>query len=102
MLVIGRQNRTALYDLSPPPKRMLVPAELQFGVEERSHHDGVVSLRPRQMDRLRARLRRAKVESIAICFLHGWQTAENEIAVKEALGELGYVCASHEIAPEFR
>lgn len=104
MLTIGRQNRAALYDLSPPPKRLLVPSSLCFRVAERAHFDGSIEKRPsaRELARVRAALRRAKVEAVAICCLHGWQTTENERAVREALGEEWYVSASHEIAPEFR
>ncbi|MBM3783099.1 MAG: hydantoinase/oxoprolinase family protein [Acidobacteria bacterium] len=102
LLEIGRQNRAALYELSPPPMRMLVPAELCFGVDERTYHDGTIARRPRNLKRLAAGLRKANVESVAICFLHGWQTPDNERAVKKALEGLGYVCASHEVAPEFR
>jgi len=104
MLTIGRQNRAALYDLSPPPKRLLVPSELCFGVAERAHYDGSIEKKPsaRELKRVRAALRKAEVESVAICFLHGWQTTENEHAVREALGEEWFVSASHEIAPEFR
>lgn len=104
ILHIGRQNRPALYDLCPPPRRFLTPRELCFGVKERAHYDGTVAQRPttRELKKLRAALDQARVESVAICFLHAYQTAENEAAVRKALAGLGYVCASHEICPEFR
>jgi N-methylhydantoinase A len=104
LLAIGRQNRAALYDLSPPPKRLLVPGALCFGVAERAHFDGSIEKRPsaRELARVRAALRKANVESVAICFLHGWQTTENERVVRDAMGDAWFVSASHEIAPEFR
>src|SRR5258708_4035601 len=35
LIAIGRQNRPHLYNLTPPLRRGLVPAELCFGVKER-------------------------------------------------------------------
>ncbi|MBI2680196.1 MAG: hydantoinase/oxoprolinase family protein [Candidatus Solibacter usitatus] len=101
---IGRQNRARLYDLTPPLKRHLVPRTLCFGVGERTHFDGAIARKPSaaELDRLRARLRRAGVESIAICFLHSYQNAVNERAAAARLQGLGYVCASHEVSPEIR
>jgi len=102
LLEIGRQHRARLYDLTPPPKRLLIPRELSFGVKERAHADGSIEKRP-VIGNLKARLKRARVESIAICFLHAYRTPDNERAVLEALHDAGwYVCASHEICPEFR
>lgn len=104
LLTIGRQNRAALYDLSPPPKRLLVPIDLCFGVQERAYYDGTIALRPTaaELKRLRNRLAKAGVEAVAICFLHGWQVTENEAAARDAMGEGFYVSVSHEVAPEFR
>src|SRR5579864_2653630 len=75
-----------------------------FGVRERAWFDGTIAEKPRpgELARLKARLRRARVESIAICFLHAYRTAINEKTVAEALADLGYLCCSHEVCPEFR
>ncbi len=104
ILHIGRQNRPALYDLTPPPRRFLVPQELCFGVGERTWHDGTIARQPSlaALKRLRTALRRANVESVAICFLHAYQNPQNEAEALAALEGIGYVCASHEICPEFR
>ncbi|MCU1273857.1 MAG: 5-oxoprolinase (ATP-hydrolyzing), partial [Bryobacterales bacterium] len=101
---IGRQNRAQLYVLNPPPRRLLVEHRLRFGVEERSHFDGTIALRPssKELLGLRKKLERARVESIAICFLHAYRNSDNESAVAEALGGLGYLCSSHQVCPEFR
>src|SRR5687767_10849527 len=71
---IGRQNRAQLYVLSPLPKRALAEPELCFGVKERTYFDGTVAARPAQpeLQKLASKLRRASVESIAICFLHSY------------------------------
>jgi N-methylhydantoinase A/oxoprolinase/acetone carboxylase beta subunit len=109
LLEIGRQNRPELYNLTPIPRRPLIPRELCFGVHERVYHDGTVARRPTaaELKRLATRLKRAGVRSIAICFLHAYQNAVNERAVitsiKTALKQTGvYVCASHDVSPEFR
>jgi N-methylhydantoinase A/oxoprolinase/acetone carboxylase beta subunit len=105
LLEIGRQNRAELYNLTPAPRRPLVPRELCFGVGERAWHDGTIARRPSaaELKRLTSRLKRAGVKSIAICFLHSYRNASNERAVAKALAAAGvYVCASDEISPEFR
>jgi N-methylhydantoinase A len=101
---IGRQNRVQLYNLTPPLKRHLVPASLCFGVRERAYFDGTIAKRPSRSElvRLKERLRRAGVESIAICFLHAYENAENEQAAARALGGRVYLCCSYEVSPEFR
>jgi N-methylhydantoinase A len=75
-----------------------------FGVKERAYYDGTIAKRPSrsELQRLKARLRRARVESIAICFLHAYRNARNEQTVAAALEGLGYLCCSHDVCPEFR
>src|SRR5512135_2090978 len=46
LLEIARQNRPALYSLTPAPRRLLIPRELCFGVHERAYHDGTIARRP--------------------------------------------------------
>lgn len=105
LLEIGRQNRAELYNLTPQPRAPLVPRTLCFGLAERIHFDGVIARRPSQQElkHLAARLKRAGVQSIAICFLHSYGNATHERLVAKALaGVADYVCASHEVSPEFR
>ena len=104
VIQIGRQNRPELYNLTPPLRRPLVPRSLCFGVHERTYFDGAVAVRPsrKQVVELRERLRRAGVESIAICFLHAYQNAANEKAVAKWLAGDAYLSSSHEVCPEFR
>ena len=101
---IGRQNRAQLYNLTPPLKRHLTAESLCFGVEERAYFDGTIALRPKagELRKLKEKLRHARVESVAICFLHAYQNAVNEEAAADALRGDWYLCASHEISPEFR
>jgi N-methylhydantoinase A len=104
LVLIGRQNRQELYNLTPPLRRPLLDPALCFGVRERSLYDGTVEAEPsqRELARLRAELTRAGSESVAVCLLHSYRNPANEKAVIRALKGLGYVCASHEVSPEFR
>jgi N-methylhydantoinase A/oxoprolinase/acetone carboxylase beta subunit len=104
VIQIGRQNRPELYNLTPSPRVPIVPRSLCFGVRERAYFDGTIALEPRpaELKRLKAELRRAGVESIAICFLHAYRNAKNEKTVAQALGDIGYLCSSHDVCPEFR
>ena len=102
LLEIGRQNRAELYNLTPGPRRLLADRDLCFGVRERTYHDGTVAVRP-AIAGLVAKLRRARVKAVAICFLHSYRNPANERAVARTLrGGDWYLCTSHEISPEFR
>jgi N-methylhydantoinase A/oxoprolinase/acetone carboxylase beta subunit len=101
---IGRQNRAELYNLTPQLRSPIIPRTMCFGVNERAHFDGAIAQSPSasEIARLKTRLRRARVQSIAICFLHAYRNSANEKRVAEALGGLGYLCTSHDVCPEFR
>jgi N-methylhydantoinase A len=101
---IGRQNRAELYNLTPQLRPPIIPRSMCFGVHERAYFDGTVAQVPSaaEIARLKTRLRRAKVQSIAICFLHAYRNPENEKRVAAALEGLGYLCSSHDVCPEFR
>lgn len=105
LLEIGRQNRPELYNLTPLPRQLLIQHEMCFGVKERAYHDGTIALRPKaaELARLAKRIKRTGAQAIAICLLHSYRNSTNERAVVKALEREGvYVCASHEISPEFR
>ena len=104
VIAIGRQNRAELYNLTPVPRAPIIPREMCFGVKERAFFDGEIAEAPTaaELERLTRRLRRARVESIAICFLHAYRNPENENRVAAALQGLGYLCCSHDVCPEFR
>lgn len=105
LLEIARQNRSELYNLTPAPRKLLVPRKLCFGIQERAHYDGSIAQTPSETEikRLAARLKRARVQSVAICFLHAYRNPANEKRVVRGLRNSGlYLSASHEISPEFR
>jgi N-methylhydantoinase A/oxoprolinase/acetone carboxylase beta subunit len=101
---IGRQNRPELYNLTPRLRSPIIPRSMCFGVRERAYFDGTIAQSPSSAEiaRLKTRLRRARVQSIAICFLHAYRNPQNEKRVAAALEGLGYLCSSHDICPEFR
>jgi len=107
LLEIGRQKRPDLYDLQADKPPALVERRLRCEVPERLLHDGRVEM---ALDEARVRdaarvLRNAGVKAVAICFLYSFLDAAHEEAVLRIVGEEfpeAFVCASHEVAPEFR
>ncbi len=105
VLEIGRQARPDLYNLAVTRPAPLVPAALRFGVNERIAADGAVlePLKPAQLKQLAQRLKRANVESIAICLLFGFAHPDHEKQIAAALAPLGLpISVAHEILPEYR
>ena len=107
LLEIGRQKRPELYDLQADKPPALVERRLRLEVPERLRHDGSVE-KPLDEAALRAavrELRNARVTGIAICFLYSFLDPAHELAARRIAGEEfpeAFVCASHEVAPEFR
>ncbi len=103
LLSIGRQNRRALYDLTPPEAAPLVPRALCFTVPARRFADGAAGRVPSRaaLRGLRRQLQEAQVESVAISLLHAHAYPEEERAIAAALSGFP-VSASHVICPEFR
>ncbi len=107
LLEIGRQKRPDLYDVFADKPPTLVPRDLRLEAAERVRHDGTVET-PLDEEAVRAagrRFREAGVAAIAICFLYSFVRPEHEVRAKAILLEEcpdAFICASHEIAPEFR
>jgi N-methylhydantoinase A len=107
LLEIGRQKRPDLYDLQADKPPVLVERRLRREVPERLRHDGRVET---ALDEVAVRravrvLREARVEAIAVCFLYSFLDATHEAAARRIVTEEfpeAFVCASHEVAPEFR
>jgi N-methylhydantoinase A len=105
LLQIGRQNRPALYDLFADPAPPLVPPELRYEVNERVDKTGTVlqALDSFQVDELRAKLRDAHVQSVAVCLLFSFLKPEHEQRIAGELRAAGLtVSLSSEILPEYR
>lgn len=105
VIVIGRQARPSLYDLNVTRPAPLVCEELRYGVRERIAADGEVleTLTDEALAALVRRLRRARVESIAVSLLFSFVNPEHENRIKAALAPLGVpLSISHEILPAYR
>jgi N-methylhydantoinase A len=104
-LEIGRQARPKLYDFFFDRVEPLVPADLRFGLEERTSSEGEIltSPTPAKLKSLADQVAAQRPESIAICLLFCFANPKNELAVAEALSSLGLpLSISHQILPEFR
>ena len=102
---IGRQARPRLYDFFFDRIEPLVPADLRFGVVERTDCDGNIlqAPTPEELQALRTRLQQAHPESIAVSLLFSFANPGNEGAVAGALEKLDVpISVSHRILPEFR
>jgi len=105
VIEIGRQNRKELYNLAyrrPPP---LVPRRLRFGVRERLDERGgvVTPLERNGLKPLAEKLKKAGVETAAICFLHSYANPAHEEEVAEAIRRAGIsVSLSSRVLPEYR
>ena len=93
-IAIGRQARPKLYDWFQPAPPCLVPAELRFGVTERTLPDGSVLLTTdaTELRALAGAIAAAEVEAVAISLLFSFANAENEVAVVKALEGWGCRC----------
>ncbi|MDX6693200.1 MAG: N-methylhydantoinase [Blastocatellia bacterium] len=105
VLAIGRQARPALYDFNAVLPEPLVPSDLRFGVRERVAASGEVltALSEAALAALVRKLKRARVESIAVSLLFSFVRPEHERRIAAALAALKVpLSVSHEILPEYR
>jgi N-methylhydantoinase A len=105
VIEIGRQARPKLYDFFFDRVEPLVPADLRFGVDERTSSDGEIlrETSPTHLRDLKARVLEKKPEAIAISLLFSFANPKNETSVAAALQDLGVpLSISHQILPEFR
>jgi len=102
---IGRQARPKLYDFFFDRVEPLVPANLRFGIDERTASDGEILTAPSSanLKLLAAQVAAKQPESIAISLLFSFANPHNELAVANALKTLNVpLSISHQILPEFR
>jgi N-methylhydantoinase A len=105
VLVIGRQARPELYNLNAVRQAPLVPDDLRFGLRGRVTSAGEViePLDNAEISRLVSRIKKAKVDSIAICLLFSFVHSAFEEQIAEALAALNIpLSVSHKILPEYR
>ena len=109
VLEIGRQIRTALYDviLEPETPIFLAPGRRRMGIEERVAADGEILIPLDEDSVLSATeaLVADGVEAIAICFLFAFVEPAHEIRARELIAAKYPklpVSVSHEVDPAFR
>ncbi len=90
VLAIGRQARPELYNLNavkPPP---LVADELRFGVRERVTATGEIlePLNVAEVTSLIRRIKKARVESVAICLLFSFVDSAHEEKNRAGAGQV--------------
>jgi N-methylhydantoinase A len=104
-IAIGRQARANLYSWRPQPPPPLVPAELRFGVKERTAPDGSILEHPAEteLSELCDRIAASGAEAVAISLLFSFANPQNEREVQRALARLELpISVSHVVLPEFR
>ncbi|MGC2185354.1 MAG: hydantoinase/oxoprolinase family protein [Terriglobales bacterium] len=102
---IGRQARPKLYDFFFDRVEPLVPANLRFGVDERTASDGKILRAPsvQELQFLSRKIQQERPEAIAISLLFSFANSKTELAVAHELQKLGLpLSVSHQILPEFR
>jgi N-methylhydantoinase A len=105
--VIRRSNRSRMYDLHYAHPEPLVPRRLTFEVEERLNARGevVTALNKADLAAILPALRKADIESVAICFLHSYINPEHEQLAAEFFQREApdlFVTPSYEICREWR
>jgi N-methylhydantoinase A len=95
------------YNVRMPPPVPLVPRALRLGVRERVAFDGRVTipLAVRSLDVALARLARAGVEAVAVCYLHAYRNARHEAATARAVARRlpkAYVSLSSVVLPQIK
>lgn len=89
VLTIGRQNRAALYTLTPEPQvpATLFPPDLRFGIGGRLDAAGneTEPLDTAELADVADRIAASGVQAAAVCLLHATRNPAHEIAVATAL-----------------
>jgi N-methylhydantoinase A len=95
------------YNLRMPPPVPLVPRARRLGVRERLGFDGRTRtpLDPRSLDAAVRALARARVEAVAVCYLHAYRDPRHERATRRAIRRRlprAYVSLSSEVLPQIK
>ena len=107
VLHIMRQNRPLLYDFFAQRPLPLVPRDLRFEVSERVLFTGEVDqkLNEAALKSIIRKIRKNKVQAVAVCLLHGYANPVHEEQVRQILQGACpdvYVSISSEVLPEIR
>ena len=101
LLRIGDQTRPRLFELAIRKRDVLFETSIE--IAERTLADGTVEQAPDEAEvrQQLVALKASGIESVAVCFMHGYRFPENEQRVGRIASELGFVDVrvSHEVAP---
>ncbi len=95
------------YNLRLPRPEALVPRHLCLGVRERIRADGGIAqpLDHGSLNKAIRVLKREKVTSVAVCYLHAYRDGRHEQATREVLAAAlpdVHVCLSSEVLPQIK
>jgi len=95
------------YNLRLPPPVQIVPRRRRIGVRERLRADGRVAipLDTSSLQRAVARLKRERVDAVAICYLHSYRNPRHEELTRRALARTlpgVYISLSSEVLPQIK
>ncbi|MHB1342835.1 MAG: hydantoinase/oxoprolinase family protein [Thermoleophilia bacterium] len=79
----------SMYDAMIPPYDPIVPRHLRFPLEEETRYDGAIT-KPINRGELKViieKLKRERVEAVAVCFINSYANPENERITAELLRE---------------
>lgn len=80
----------SMYEAFIPPYQPIVPRKLRFTVQEETHYNGKI-IRPineEEVLNVIDKIRKERVEAVAICFINSYSNPENEIKAAE-------ICKKH-------
>jgi N-methylhydantoinase A len=104
-LEIGRQQRSAIYDIRAPRPTPLVPADRRVEVRERLDATGMslIALENAEIARVADQVAALRPEAVAICLLHSYVDPAHERRLAETLSAVcPFVYASYVIDPAYR
>jgi N-methylhydantoinase A len=96
----------SMYEAFIPPYQPIVPRYLRFAVDEKTKRSGeiVKGIDEEEILKIVERLKREKIEAVAVCFINSYANPENERAVaailEKHLQEDVFVTCSSEILPK--
>ncbi|MFW9831334.1 MAG: hydantoinase/oxoprolinase family protein [Candidatus Thorarchaeota archaeon] len=106
LLLIGRQQRSKLYDFTVERTTPLVPRERIFGIKERTHANGHIQLTLSDLQVKKAVNKISHdIESIAVCLLYSYRNPRNEQEVFHQLRLVNSdipISLSSSVLPEYR
>ncbi|MGE0724947.1 MAG: hydantoinase/oxoprolinase family protein [Alphaproteobacteria bacterium] len=108
VLIVGRGNRTVLYNIKAVRPNPLVPRRRIREIDERVLQDGTVQ-KPLEVESLEAALdmiaSEGVIQAVAVCYLHAYANPAHERRTKEAIERRFpgiFVSTSAEVLPEYR